>query len=113
LPGSRALLRRCLLRRRRFLGRRLLFRRRFPLRARRRLRRRERGNGARDGGTVRIQTSVILGRPEDALAVLLCFREWNVVDELVLVETGALRLPPGYAAVSGVVAGQRVLSPAE
>ena len=64
-------------------------------------------------GAVGIETAIVLCRPENPLHVVLRLRERDVVDELVLVESGALCLPPDHAAVPRVVAGERVVGAAE
>ena len=56
---------------------------------------------------------VVFRGAEDPLHVVLRLGKRDVVDELVLVEPGTLRLPPDDAAVARVVAGKRVVGAAE
>ena len=95
-----------------FARRRLLLRWRGLLRRGRSARRRlHDGTGLR--AALAVEPPVVLGGAEDPLHVVLRLGERNVVDELVFVEAGALRLPADDAALAGVVAGQRVVGAAE
>ena len=55
------------------------------------------------------QAAIVFRGAKHALHVVLGFRERDVVDELVFVESGALLLPPHHTALSGVIAGERVV----
>ncbi len=56
-----------------------------------------------------IKPAVIVGGPENPFHVVLRFRKRNVVDELVLVESGALGDPLRNPGLTGVIARQRIV----
>src|SRR5262249_27361428 len=99
---------------RRRLGRALGLGRRDRLLGRGGLRRRRRRNVrivVGRAGTV--EAPVVVRLTDDLADVVLRFRERNVVDELVAIDTGALGDPAVHAAWPGVVRGERVMHAAE
>src|SRR5215212_175959 len=60
-----------------------------------------------------VEPPIVLGRSENTLHIILRLGKRNIVDELVLVEPRPLRFPADHTALARVVAGKRVVRPAE